>query len=123
MVSALETSKMKRTILTSALFALAASAPVAGFSQTFDVASVKPAAPRSGEGSNREGIEVGPGSLTLRNIRLSSCIKWAYRVFEYQIAGPGWLTSERFDIVAKAAGPAEEDQLRLMLRGLLAERF
>src|SRR5262245_27511500 len=95
---------------------------MAGVCQTFEVASVKPAAPRT-EGSRRESIEVGPGSLTLRNIRLSSCIKWAYRVFEYQIAGPGWLTTERFDIVAKAEGPAEEQELRLMLRGLLAERF
>ena len=60
--------EMKGTILTAGFFALAALAPMAALSQTFDVASVKPAAPRS-EGSRREGIEVGPGSLTLRNIK------------------------------------------------------
>ena len=59
----------------------------------------------------------------MRNVRLTSCIKWAYSVQDYQISGPGWLNTERFDIIAKAEGPAPDNQLRSMLQALLAERF
>ena len=114
---------MKGAIITARLAALAALASTAGLSQTFEVASVKPAAARSGEGSRRESVEFGPDSLTLRNVRMTTCIKWAYHVFEYQVAGPAWLTSERFDVIAKSAQPVDEQQLRLMLRELLADRF
>jgi uncharacterized protein (TIGR03435 family) len=68
-------------------------------------------------------VDVLPGSLNMRNVSLSSCVRWAYRVNEFQISGPGWLASERFDIVAKAGGPATGDQMRLMLQALLADRF
>ena len=59
----------------------------------------------------------------MRNVSLRSCIQWAYRVRGYQISGPGWLTSERYDIVAKTSSPAADDQLRPMLQRLLADRF
>ncbi|HYW43222.1 MAG TPA: TIGR03435 family protein [Bryobacteraceae bacterium] len=91
----------------------------------FEVASVKPnsLSRTGGEGSRRENIEATPGSLIMRNVRMSSCVRWAYDVQDYQVTGPGWLNDERYDIAAKAAGGAPEDQLRLMLQGLLAERF
>jgi uncharacterized protein (TIGR03435 family) len=54
---------------------------------------------------------------------LQSSIKWAYGLRDFQISGPGWLTSERYDISAKASDGATEDQLRQMLRALLADRF
>jgi Protein of unknown function (DUF3738) len=37
--------------------------------------------------------------------------------------GPIWITVERYDIVAKPGGPTSEEQLKLMSRALLAERF
>ncbi len=94
-------------------------------SQIFEVASVKPnrIGNAGGEGSNRESISASPLSLAMRNVTLSSCLKWAYGVKSFQIDGPGWLTSERYDIMAKAAGAVREDEIRLMLRALLAERF
>lgn len=52
-----------------------------------------------------------------------ACIQWAYSVSSYQVSGPSWIDSERYDISARAAGPAPEAQLRLMLRPLLSERF
>src|SRR4029077_7809903 len=39
------------------------------------------------------------------------------------ISGPGWLSSTKFDIMAKTSTPTSEDQLRIMLQALLAERF
>src|SRR6266853_36572 len=68
-----------------------------------------------GEGSRRENVNSSPGSLTMRNVSLSSCIRWAYNVKQFQVSGPAWLESERYDVLAKAADPAPTDQLRLML--------
>ncbi len=91
----------------------------------FDVASVKVDTIGTNEGPARgnEVIDVAPSSLTMRNIRLRSAIKWAYHVQTDQVLGPGWLDSDRFLIAAKSAGPVPEEELRLMLQPLLAERF
>lgn len=59
----------------------------------------------------------------MRNVTLTSCIRWAYKLNPYEIAGPDGLSDARYDISAKAATPAPEDQLSLMLQALLAERF
>jgi uncharacterized protein (TIGR03435 family) len=85
--------------------------------QRFDVASIRTGQP------GRELVEAVPGSLTMRNTRLISCIRWAYGAQEYQVVGPGWIGEARFDIVAKAGSAAPEAELRLMLRALLADRF
>ena len=92
---------------------------------SFEVASVKvnQLAKTGAEGSTRESVEISPGSLSMRNVTLRSCIRWAYGVKEFQIAAPAWLASERYDIVAKASGPVPDDRLRLMLQNLLAARF
>jgi uncharacterized protein (TIGR03435 family) len=47
----------------------------------------------------------------------------AYGVKTYQISGPSWIDSERFDIVAKVPQGATKDDVKLMLQNLLAERF
>ena len=42
----------------------------------------------------------------------------------YEISGPDWIVAEdRYDIIAKASGPATNDQMRPMLQTLLLERF
>jgi uncharacterized protein (TIGR03435 family) len=91
----------------------------------FEVASVKPnqMSKMGGEGSRREHINISPDTLSMRNVSLSDCIQWAYDVTQYQIQGPGWLNADRFDVVAKAAKPAKEDEIKPMLQSLLADRF
>lgn len=91
----------------------------------FEVASVKPnrVGSAGGESAPREKITASPGSLTMESVSLQTCIKWAYGLRDFQISGPVWLTSERYDIVAKASGAAAEPELRIMLRALLADRF
>jgi uncharacterized protein (TIGR03435 family) len=91
----------------------------------FEVASVKPnrIGNAGGETAPREKITASPGSLTMQHVSLQTCIKWAYGLRDFQLSGPAWLLSEKYDIVAKAASPAPEQELRLMLRALLAERF
>ena len=91
----------------------------------FDVASIKPGvlARRGGEGSLKESIQVSPLTLTMRNVSLGTCIQYAYRVKEYQVSGPSWTMTERYDLFAKTGSPSSENDLRLMLRRLLDERF
>jgi len=83
----------------------------------FEVASIRPAQP------GREGVDVQPGVVNMRGARLQFCLRWAYNVTEVQVAGPDWINDARFDIVAKAAGPAKLDEMRLMMQQLLADRF
>ena len=91
----------------------------------FDVASVRVSqiGKAGGEGSRRQSIQFSPDSVTMRNVSFRSCIQWAYHVMDYQITGPDWLATERYDIAAKSADTVPEDQLRQMLQGLLADRF
>ena len=105
----------------------AALAQTAENSPTFEVASVKPAAPitgnrimvgmRGGPGSN------DPGQITYNNVTLKDVLTNAYGVKRFQISGPGWLDSERYDIVAKVPRGATKAEFMMMLQNLLAERF
>jgi uncharacterized protein (TIGR03435 family) len=85
----------------------------------FEVASVKP---------TRSGAPLpfvrSPGRFTAR-APLSVLIQNAYQLLQdgQLIGGPGWLTSDRFDIVATASGSPSPDQISAMLRALLADRF
>ena len=107
---------------------------------TFEVASVKPSA----TDDRRTMIQIQPGGgLRTGGTSLKMLLTFAYDVREFQITGgPGWINTDRFDIVAKAersAGaenPPDDprkmteqqrktvgDQMRERLRALLAERF
>jgi uncharacterized protein (TIGR03435 family) len=98
-----------------------------GFAQTpaFDVASVKVnhASEMGGEGRFKSNLRTEPGSVEMRNMSLKSCVQWAYQVKDYQVAGPDWIDSARFDINAKAGEPVKEEELRKMMQTLLAQRF
>lgn len=124
-----------RTILGTTLIILTSTGAYcqsAAAPPAFEVASVRVSQiGESGQGGHgglgdvfrRQNVQVTPDSLTMRNISLKSSIAWAYHVMDYQVSGPDWLQSQRYDMIAKAAGPATEDQLRAMLQTLLAERF
>ncbi len=88
----------------------------------FEVASIKPSQPM-GMGRVRIGMQADGSMLRYTNVSLKDCIRVAYRVKEFQVQGPDWLGSQRFDIVAKLPEGAKEDQVPEMLEALLAERF
>jgi uncharacterized protein (TIGR03435 family) len=68
--------------------------------------------------------EMSPGHLRLRSINLRQCIIVAYQVRDFQVSGgPGWVDADRYDIDGNADGPAPRDELLLMLRTLLEQRF
>ncbi len=70
---------------------------------------------------------IEPKTLTYLNIPLSEFIWVAYDIRRYRIVAPDWViniaTRDRYDVVAKAAAPASERDLRAMLGPLLRERF
>jgi uncharacterized protein (TIGR03435 family) len=87
----------------------------------FEVASVKPAADADG----RSLLQAVPGRLITTNLALRRLILIAYGMQDYQLVGdPSWLSSEHYDIVAKADGNTSVQQMEgPMLQVLLEERF
>jgi uncharacterized protein (TIGR03435 family) len=87
----------------------------------FDVASVKP----NVSGELRVTLQAMPGGRFIAsNAPLRTLIREAYALQGSQLSGgPGWLDSDRFDIVAKSERNPTPLQMRMMLRPLLAERF
>ena len=88
----------------------------------FEVASVKPAPPPIG---GKLLVDVGgdPGMVDYKNVSLKSLIAQAHEVKEFQVSGPDWIDSARFDILAKMPPNTSKHQLALMMRTLLGERF
>jgi len=109
-------------------FAQSAGTPLA-----FEVASVKP---NKSDAPAYSNFPLNAGSMYTANGGLFSATNFplvTYIFFAYNIVGnqahflvpqlPGWVMSERFDIQARAAGNPTKDQMRLMMRTLLADRF
>jgi uncharacterized protein (TIGR03435 family) len=95
----------------------------------FEVVSIKPAAPDARPGrvayaANGAEITTNPGLLSIRSISLKDLIAAAYGVESYQISGgPAWIDSDQFEVIAKSTSPTSREQLLLMLRQLLSDRF
>jgi uncharacterized protein (TIGR03435 family) len=103
----------------------------AGKPLTFDAASVKPAVPPTPNGRGMimmQGPSGGPGTkdpgrIHYPNMSMKNILMNAYDVKAFQIAGPAWLDTERFDITATMPAETTKEQFRTMLQNLLAERF
>ena len=115
---------MKNWILLTAIVLLCCAAAMAQStgSLSFEVASIKPSAPQT-MGMIRVGMQADGGMLRYSNVSLQDIIRTAYRVKDFQVDGPDWLNSARFDITAKFPAGATQDQVPEMLQSLLAERF
>jgi uncharacterized protein (TIGR03435 family) len=98
----------------------------------FEVASIRPS--RDTEGIREFQIQPG-GRLVIAGMSLKDLVRRAYLASDSAqdesriVGGPGWINSERFDILAKADGDpgfdAEGRPVRLlaMLRALIESRF
>jgi uncharacterized protein (TIGR03435 family) len=92
----------------------------------FDVASIKPAPP--GSGNTTMKFEPG-GRFRATGAPLNALIQLAYGVKDFQVSGrPKWADSESYesyDVVAQpAAGVTfNRDQLKVAIQALLADRF
>jgi uncharacterized protein (TIGR03435 family) len=97
-------------------------------SDTFDVASVKVAAPWVPNQRSKHG---GPGSsepgrVTYTQVNLSYLLSQAYDVWLDQVSGPAWISDygqNLYTIVATMPPTTTKEQFQMMLQNLLAERF
>jgi uncharacterized protein (TIGR03435 family) len=123
----------KLHLLVSALFATSAFAQTASDLNklNFDVASVKKAEPPQ-FGGGRQVIAFGrrggpgtadPSQITWSGATLKVLLTEAYDVKPYQVSGPAWLDTERYDIVAKVPPDATKEQVKVMWQNLLTDRF
>src|ERR1035441_5524115 len=88
-----------------ALAACAALGQTPAAAPAFEVASVKPAAPLDANlvmsGKMHVGMRTDGARVDIGFLSLADLIRIAYRVKPYQISGPDWMASQRFDIQAK----------------------
>src|SRR5213083_998525 len=92
------------------LFGQSAAAP-----SSFDVVSVKPAPPPTGN-NLRVAMGGDAGRVNLSNVTLKNVMTRAYGVKPHQISGPDWLDSARYDIVATIPAGAPREQIPMMLQ-------
>jgi uncharacterized protein (TIGR03435 family) len=112
-----------RTVLLAALVRLLA-AQIPDSQIVFEVATVKHGPP----GDYSASASGGPGThdptrYSVGNYPMSSLLEMAYGISSYQLSGPRWLDEERFTITATVPEGATKEQLGLMMRNLLIERF
>jgi uncharacterized protein (TIGR03435 family) len=109
-------------LISLALFGSVAFAQARTTAAAFDVASVRPCQRLVGPDYNNQ-LTYSPTGITARNVTLKRLVAEAYHLQLNQILGPGWLDQNEYDVDAKTAGVATTEQMALMLRSLVAERF
>jgi bla regulator protein blaR1 len=81
----------------------------------YNTVSIKPTKP----GSNTEMLGTSSGNLSANGATLQMLIGLAYGVSDFQIVGgPNWLSSERYDVAAKAGSSAIGE-----LQGIVGQRM
>jgi len=90
----------------------------------FEVASVKHATGGGPPGDIPRNMDDSPGHFAMHNVSMRFALEWAYDLKDYEISVPDWMIAEeRYDIDARAAAAATNDQMRPMLQALLRERL
>ena len=113
-------------------FALTATSVFGQSKPAFEVATIKPAPPldqakmiaamQSG-GKMPIGATIDSHRAEYLYMDLKTLMTYAYGVKPYQITGPAWMSTTRFDIVAKMPEGSTKDDAPKMLQSLLEERF
>jgi uncharacterized protein (TIGR03435 family) len=85
----------------------------------YEVASVK----LNTSGSGSSSSNGSKGQIVFTNLTLKRLIERAYSVKPFQVTGPDWMETVRFDIAAKYPPDTNNDDRSLMLRTLLEDRF
>ncbi len=97
----------------------------------FEVATVKPSAPMDQAkmiaalqgGKMPYGANIDNRRAEYKYLDLKTLLTYAYGVKPYQITGPDWMATTRFDIVAKMPDGSTKEDAPQMLQSLLEERF
>jgi uncharacterized protein (TIGR03435 family) len=108
---------------------------IAAFAQTkpaFEVATIKPAQPMDpakmvaamqAGGKMPVGASIDSHHAEYLYLDLKTLLTYAYGVKPYQITGPDWMSTTRFDIVAKMPEGSKKEDAPKMLQTLLEDRF
>jgi len=100
-----------------------AKAMAADADPSFEVATIKP---NPSGGASIQGLTLKGRTMVVRNGSLMDLMTFAYGVQLKQIVGaPNWASSDRYDIDANPDQPGTPnmEQMRSMVRKLLADRF
>ncbi len=94
----------------------------------FEVASITPCKPGTpeppGEHMGMVQFTAPGGRFRASATTLKFLMEWAYTIQPSQhSAGPSWMDTDRYDVVAKAEGNPTDEQQKRMVQALLAERF
>src|SRR5215471_5391632 len=122
---------MIKSILFAAVVALTAQhchSEDLSTARSFEVASITPCKPGTpanpGEHANMVQFTAPGGRFRASANSVRYLIEWAYDIQSSQlIGGPDWLSSDRYDIEAKAEGNPTEAEIKQMTQALLEERF
>lgn len=96
--------------------------PLLASAQEFEVATIKPSPPGA-QGAASAGLHLDGAQATWTAIDLKLYLGMAYRLRNYQISAPDWMTSGRWDISAKLPTGADPKQIPEMIQVLLRDRF
>jgi len=69
------------------------------------------------------GVKIDGAQARYVAFTLKDYVRLAYMVKDYQVEGPDWMTSARFDISGKMPEGSSRTLLPAMLQNLLEERF
>jgi uncharacterized protein (TIGR03435 family) len=131
----METKENMRIALASAVFLAVnsqflLSQPAVQHPYTFEVASIKAASDPGpvpffclAKCTPGERMSFDGARTEFRYTSLYTLIVTAYRIKGYQLSGPEWMESQKFDISAKVPDGVSGGRVPEMLQALLAERF
>jgi len=123
---------MYKFTVTLCSFAVLTATAFAQTKPAFEVATIKPSPPMD-QAKLLAAMQAGgkmPYGANIDSLRaeylyldLKSLLTYAYGVKPYQITGPDWMSTTRFDIVAKMPEGSKKGDAPKMLQTLLEERF
>ncbi len=104
---------------------LAVSPPPANAQEKleFEVASVKPFSVGQTDAPVTLGARIDGAQARLVGLTMRDLLAMAYRVKIYQLSGPEWMASERYDINAKIPAGLTPEKLPEMTQSLISDRF
>jgi len=114
-----------RLWLIPALFASVGAVMLAQTPSTrpsFEVASIHPSQHQVGPDYNNQ-ITYSSTGFTGRNVTLQRLVAEAWHCNRNQVIGPPWLDRNEYDLAARLPDGVTSEQIPLMLRSLLADRF
>jgi uncharacterized protein (TIGR03435 family) len=115
--------KLKCALTAGALALLPFAAQAQSPRLEYEVASVKPFSVAQTDGAVTLGARVDGAQVRLVGMTMRDLLAMAYRIKVYQINGPEWMVSERYDINAKLPAGVVPDNVPEMTQALLNERF